>query len=138
MTGFVILILLVVVLPYVYRWLRPYIYRWMQRRAENYMRRAMGMPPRGKEGRSQDRPRQERGETRGRSRGARPGYGRSAYASADEPLIPKEYAEDVTFTEIHSYSEETVIGGEGGHVDVKVESQVSDAEIIEIKKGSRE
>lgn len=136
MAGFIILILLVVALPYVYRWLRPYIYRWMQRRAENYMRRAMGMPPRGKE-RKENRG-QGREETRGRSRGARSGhgsgYGRRAYASADEPLIPKEYAEDVAFTEIHSYSEDTVIGEEGGHVRVKVESQVSDAEIIEIKK----
>lgn len=133
MTGFIILILLVVVLPYVYRWLRPYIYRWMQRRAENYMRRAMGMPPRGKERkeeRSQGRSR-SRDESRGRSRG----YGQRAYASSDEPLIPKEYAEDVSFTEMHSYSEDTVIGEDGGHVKVKVESQVSDAEIIEIKRG---
>lgn len=134
MTGFVILILLVVVLPYVYRWLRPYIYRWMQRRAENYMRRAMGMPPRGKSDSNKKDRSQRREEARGRSRGEGPEYGRRAYASPDEPLIPKEYAEDVAFTEIHSYSEDTVIGEEEGHVRVKVESQVSDAEIIEIKK----
>lgn len=125
------MILLVVVLPYVYRWLRPYIYRWMQRRAENYMRQAMGMPPRGKSSKGSS----AGGQSRGRGQQTPPPFGRRTYASGEESLIPKEYAEDVTFTEIHSYSEETVIGEDDTHVKVKVESQVSDAEIIEIRKG---
>lgn len=51
----------------------------------------------------------------------------------EEPVIPKEYAEDVEFTEVRSYSEEEKIGGESS-IRYAHESQVSDAEIIEIKK----
>lgn len=134
------MILLAIVLPYIYRLLRPYIYRWMQRRAENYMRAAMGMPPRDKNAgrRRETGPRDE--AERSRETGRR--RERRGHAASGEPLIPKEYAEDVAFTEIHSYSEETVIGGDDGHVRIKTESQVSDAEIIEIeapsdKKGRR-
>ncbi len=61
--------------------------------------------------------------------------------SSSGPIIPKEYAVDVEFTEIHSYSEETVIhpdpaGGKQGkgffRKSTRIEEQVSDAEIIEI------
>ena len=63
------------------------------------------------------------------------------------PLIPKEYAEDVEYTEIRNYSSETVISGEGvTHEKAStrsfffrkgketLETQVSDAEIISITK----
>lgn len=56
-----------------------------------------------------------------------------AYSRADrrEPIIPKEYAEDVEFVEIKSFSEETVVTTEhksDGKERVVVESQVEDAE----------
>ena len=63
------------------------------------------------------------------------------------PLIPKEYAEDVEYTEIRSYSSETVIAGDETESKTKsprtsvfrkgkesIETQVSDAEIISITK----
>lgn len=59
------------------------------------------------------------------------------HSSSEGPIIPREYAEDVEFTEIHTYSEETVIGStangtrKGKEVE---EEQVSDAEIIEVIK----
>lgn len=126
MTGFLILILLVVGLPYLFRLLRPYILRWMQRRMDRYVRNAMGVPP--------DEKRHDR---RRRRQETPPPHPRQSRSGESEPLIPKEYAEDVTFTEIHSYSEDAVIADRGDHQRVKVESQVSDAEIIEIKSPSQ-
>lgn len=128
MSGLLILILIAIILPYAVRWARPYIYRWMQRRAENYMRQAMGMPPRDKTSeKSRKKNSSSRASYSSQSRDSRRSNGH-------EPLIPKEYAEDVTFTEIHSYSEDTVIGADDEGSYVKTESQVTDAEIIEIKK----
>ena len=87
------------------------------------MRRAYGMPPRDKERKSERR-----------QSSTPPPYGRRRTYRSNEPLIPKEYAEDVAFTEVHSYSEETEIGPKGDSTAVRTESQVSDAEIIEIRK----
>ena len=41
---------------------------------------------------------------------------------------------DVEYTEISSYSSDEAIASDGHDVRYKVESQVSDAEIIEIRK----
>lgn len=122
MTALIIIIILVLLWPYIWRRLQPYIMRWGQRRAEDYMRQAMGMPPRDK-----------RKSSAGSSRQTPPPppRGRKNARSSDE-IIPKEYAEDVDFTEYHSYSEETVIADDNGTTTFRRESQVSDAEIIEI------
>lgn len=125
MSGLIILLILVLVVPYLWRVLKPYIARWAQRRAENMLRRAMGMPPRDKQTQRKHAFRNSSGRNEGTSRYHR---GRTG------PLIPKEYAVDVDFTEIHSYSEDTVISGNGDHVKFRTECQVSDAEIIEIRK----
>lgn len=129
MLFLIILIILIFAWPHIWRWLQPYFYRWARRRTEDYMRRAMGMPPHG------------RGQSRGRKTS---GYGNASRGNArtssrrrhkeSGPLIPKEYAEDVEYTEIHSYSEESTIASDGARVSYVRESQVSDAEIIEIKK----
>ena len=124
MTGLLILFLLIIGVPYLWRWLKPYFYRWAQRRTEDYIRSAMGMPPRDKSG-----------SRRRQSPPPPPPYGRSSRGYADEgPIIPKEYAEDVEWTEVRSYSEETRIASDGKSARVITESQVSDAEIIEIRK----
>ncbi len=128
MSGLLILILIFIGVPLLWRWLKPYFYRWMQRRTEDYVRKAMGMPPREKKKKS-------RTEGGGQSYSASGAYGRRSnsrgyYSSG--PLIPKEYAVDVEYTEIRSYSSETTIASDGKHVKYKVESQVSEAEIIEI------
>lgn len=126
MSGLLILLLLFIGLPYLWRWLKPYFYRWMQRRTEDYVRRAMGMPPR-------DKSRSRRGQS-GRSYGAT-SSGRQQHHPSSGPIIPKEYAVDVEYTEIRSYSSEEEIASDGKNVSYTVESQVSDAEIIEIRKG---
>lgn len=121
MTALIVIILIFVVAPYIWRWLQPYFYRWAQRRAENYMRQAMGMPPRDR-----------KGSSRSKSRQTPPPPPRGRRGSSTDGIIPKEYAEDVEYTEFHSYSEETVIADERGKTSYRSESQVTDAEIIEI------
>lgn len=130
MSGLLILILLFIGFPYLVRWLKPYFYRWMQRRTEDYVRKAMGMPPRDK---SKSRSRQSYSSS-GQSSSSYGQHGDRRHSSG--PLIPKEYAVDVDYTEIRSYSSEEVIASDGNNVCYTVESQVSDAEIIEIRKDS--
>ena len=51
------------------------------------------------------------------------------------PIIPKDYAEDVEFVEIKSYSEETVVRRDAapdGGERIVVESQIEDVEFTEI------
>lgn len=93
------------------------------------MRNAMGMPPRDK---SRQSSRQTSSSGRSHYRGASTGQKRRQPSGG--PVIPKEYAEDVEYTEIRSYSEDTVIADDGGELHYASESQVSDAEILEIKK----
>lgn len=131
MLFLIIIIILIFAWPYIWRWLQPHFYRWAQRRTEDYVRRAMGMPPHGR--------RQSRASGQSRSTYGNSTRGNAATSSrrrhkATESVIPKEYAEDVEFTEIHSYSEESVIASDGKSVSFVSESQVSEAEIIEIKK----
>lgn len=104
----------------------------MQRRTEDYVRSAMGMPPRDK----------KKGKTGGRqSYSSNGSYSTGSQSERNRrhgypsgPLIPKEYAVDVEYTEIRSYSSEETIASDGHTVSYKIESQVSDAEIIEIRK----
>lgn len=123
MTGLIVILLLVFGFPYIWRILKPYLIRWAQRRTEAYMRKAMGMPPHGGQPRAQEEYfRRRRYASDRRRRGG-------------APIIPKEYAEDVEFTEIHSYAESA--SADTRHkMRFSYESQVSDAEIIEIEKDS--
>ena len=133
MAGLLILILIFIGVPLLWRWLKPYIFRWAQHRTEDYVRSRMGMPPRD---RSDSRSRQRQSYS---SSGEYSGEGYSSYSNGNRsrrqryyssgPLIPKEYAVDVEYTEIRSYSSENA-----DRVRYTVESQVSDAEIIEIRK----
>lgn len=132
MSGLLILILIFIGFPIIWRWLKPYFFRWMQHRTEDYVRNAMGMPPRDKSKKQSSR-RQSYSSSGAYSSG---GYGQRTRGRGHSsgPLIPKEYAVDVEFTEIRSYSSEEIIASDGNNVSYKVESQVSDAEIIEIRK----
>ena len=132
MSGLLILILIFIGVPLLWRWLKPYFFRWAQRRTEDYVRRQMGMPPRDKS-RARSQRRQSYSSADGNSRGSYGGQYRERYHSSG-PLIPKEYAVDVEYTEIRSYSSEEAIASDGKRVRYTVESQVSDAEIIEIKR----
>lgn len=128
MTGLGIL-LLVVVFFWIF-W--PMISRWLKRkaieRAEDYMRASMGMPPRDKSKKSETNQRNYKQGFYNQRRNSHDSGRRN-----DEPIIPKEYAEDVEFTETKEYSasydEKHKESYESFH-----ESQISDAEWTEIKK----
>ncbi len=132
MSGLLILILIFIGLPIIWRWLKPYFFRWMQHRTEDYVRNAMGMPPRDKS-KNRSGSRQSYYSSGAHSSGSY-GQGRQRGRYSSGPLIPKEYAVDVEYTEIRSYSSDETIASSGNSVRYKVESQVSDAEIIEIRK----
>lgn len=133
MSGLLILILIFIGFPIIWRWMKPYLFRWAQHRTEDYVRRQMGMPPRDKNKSS-------------RSGGGRQSYSSSGFSNSGSgnrrhggyyssgPIIPKEYAVDVEYTEIRSYSSEETIASDRRGIRYTVESQVSDAEIIEIRK----
>ena len=132
MSGLLILILIFIGVPLLWRQLKPYFFRWAQRRTEDYVRRQMGMPPRDRQ-KSRSQQRQSYSYSGAYSSDSYGGR-RHTRGHASGPLIPKEYAVDVEYTEIRSYSSEQSIASDGRQVRYTVESQVSDAEIIEIKR----
>lgn len=115
-TFLIILIIIVLLWPVLMRWLRGY----MARRAENYLRSRMGMPPRD------DSRRRRRGGT-----SAKPERPENERRPA-EPIIPKDYAVDVEFTEVKDYSEADLLKSNPDGT-VYHESQVEDAVYTEIK-----
>lgn len=128
--GIILIVILVVYLlwPSILRWLR----RMMMRRAEDYMRRMTGMPPRpdSREGRRRSR---DAGQERRRTaeRGPR--------NNGDALRAMREVAQDVEFTETIDYSEETEITGEGRVRQKRTcrEEQVTDAEFTIIDDSSK-
>lgn len=129
-------------MPLLRRWLLPWIQRYMARKAEDMIRRQMGMPPREKKSW-----RQRRAEAKQQSAG---GADRQYHADgasrkgrrtqkSDEPIIPREYAEDVEFVEIKEFENievaaETVDDkGRKTSRRERVETQISDAEWVDIK-----
>lgn len=115
-TFLIILIIIVLLWPVLMRWLRGY----MARRAENYLRSRMGMPPRDD---SRRRPR--------RGASAKPERPENEHRPT-EPIIPKDYAVDVEFTEVKDYSEADLLKSNPDGT-VYHESQVEDAVYTEIK-----
>lgn len=115
----------------------------MANRAEDYIRKTTGMPPRpgSREARRQEKARPTDSgspNARGGQRDPR-SRGRQYYRPGDGPIIPKEYAEDVEFTETIDYSETTIAGDDArGRTAVYHESQVSDVEWEEVKTSGRE
>ena len=127
------MILIFIGVPLLWRWLKPYFFRWAQHRTEDYVRQQMGMPPRDRSKSNRDSRRQSYSSAGSYSSGGS-GNRRSSRGGWTGPLIPKEYAVDVEYTEIRSYSSDETIASDGKTVKYKVESQVSDAEIIEIRR----
>ncbi|MCH5239194.1 MAG: hypothetical protein J1F38_03135 [Muribaculaceae bacterium] len=126
-------ILILVVLFFWIVW--PFIARWLKRkaieRAEDYMRASMGMPPRDKKSSKRDNNYSESQTFYQRER-KNP---RESSKSRNNPIIPKEYAEDVEFTEIIEFSEETIISKKNKeNINIYHESQISDVEWTEVKK----
>ena len=129
------LALLIIILVVCWPWIRQYAARFAARRAEDFIRRQMGMPSRKEE----ERMRKGRGtrdkgqEGRGARARRHPGHN-----PADGPIIPKEYAVDVEYTEVREYSSETEISGSDGKrrrksSEFKEEEQVEDVKFTEIK-----
>ena len=77
------------------------------------------MPPPPKQERNKKEKTQQRQEHR--------------HHGAHHPIIPKEYAEDVEFIETIDYSETDVISHKDDSTEIYHESQISDAEWVEIK-----
>lgn len=112
----------------VYPLVLPYVKRWMQRRLqkkfENMMRQAMGMPPEDDKKKHKRNKKEEASSSQSYN---------SGYAHGKEPIIPREYAEDVEFVEIKTQSESVEIHSDDKGVSYTVESQVSDVEYTIIK-----
>ncbi len=133
-----LLTLIIILIPLLLWLLRPLIGRWIrrtiERKAEDMLRRAAGMPPRDKKQRSnntsaEDDSSYDSGGYRSSSRHA--GYG---YKKYDSPKIPREYAEDVEFTEYRDYSSDTKIRtSDNGEQSIVIEKQVTDVQWEEIK-----
>lgn len=142
-TFLIILIIIFVAGPFLIRLLLPYIQRWAAGKMEDQLRRRMGMPSRKEEQRM--RREAERRQTSDARRSADEGrYGTQRPSESRRrrryhhtgPIIPKEYAEDVEFTEIKTF-EQTEISGVGDDRTQQREwheSQIEDAEYIEVKK----
>lgn len=130
-----IILILILCWPTIRKWSA----RFVANRTEDYIRRATGMPPRpgSREERRQAKQNAQSGSaSRQSSRRSNSSTRRTNTTStpSNEPLIPKEYAEDVEFVETINYSE-TVIGATSsdGRNTVYHESQVSDVEWEEIR-----
>ena len=137
MKGLGILILVVLAI-----WLLwPLISRWLQRKAsektEDFLRNAMGMPPRpgSRKARKMEKEQRKAAGQYQRSRGGER-YG-NRYYGRRESIIPKEYAEDVEFVEITDHSSTNSRLDERGEQKIYHESQVSEAEWVEIKTSTK-
>lgn len=112
---------------------RRWLFRFMQRRAEDYLRRSMGMPSRKEEQRARrkaSRPASRPDDTSGFAFRARR-RGEPGPFDAPERIVPPEYAEDVKFTEYRDFGTGPVSSGR--KVEFRCESQVEDVDFVEIR-----
>ena len=128
MRGLGILILVVVFFWVVWPWISKWLKKKAAEKAEDYVRRSMGMPPRDHKKKTTGYESQEQYYRRQR----RNPFGPDRYT--DEPIIPKEYAEDVEFTETKEFSADTSRFRSENKVETYHESQISDAEWTDVKK----
>lgn len=128
----VIIFLLIVMGPFLQRVLGPWLQRWMMGKFEDRMRRMAGMPTRKEERKANRRARTREKEGAERFRQAAGGSRKRASSAAD---ALREYAEDVEYVEVKSYSQEVEINQdpETGRTTVVMEEQVEDAVFEEIK-----
>ncbi len=124
----IIIFALYLLYPVISRWLGPIIQRWLMRKAVEKFARNAGFDMPGMGGKSAKKENKKSGR-KSQSYQTPP---RQRPQSHGEHIIPPEYAEDVEFVEIKSYSEEVTIGED--RRQVKVEQQVTDAEILEITR----
>lgn len=127
MKGLAIFFLVVAVIWFV----TPFIFRWAKRKAterlEDYLRAQFGLPPRQKEKKGRKNKKKATNSSSSDTSGRRA-------PKREGPIIPKEYAEDVEFIEIRDYSESEIRIHTRKNTKIYHESQVSDADWVEIKK----
>lgn len=122
------ILIIIIVLVAIWPVLRPYVARWMQHRTEDTIRRMMGMPSRKEEKKAR-----RRAEKEAQSNQASRRQYKSPHPQG--PIIPKEYAEDVEYTEYKEYTrKETVINADKTSFH---ESQVEDVEYKEVRKQTK-
>lgn len=137
---FFIIILIILLLPLVWPYIRRAISSYMMGKMEDRMRRMMGMPTRAEEKKARkeqekaEKKREERGEPSGfRFRGHTRNH--NVGNPAEDLRMMRLYAEDVEFVEIREYSAEIHFeqDKESGKIKIKYEEQVSDAEFVVIR-----
>ncbi|MDE7343306.1 MAG: hypothetical protein K2N19_04740 [Muribaculaceae bacterium] len=121
---------------------------WIQRRAEeklaDFLRAQMGMPS-AKEQRKAQKAAEKAARRNGESSGSywtRPAQPRQPRYPSGSPIIPKEYAVDVEFTEIREFQQTTILDSAAAKENssstsshrkrIKEEGQVSDVEYTDI------
>lgn len=113
---------------------------WSQRRMvdkmEDLFRESMGMPTAKEERRRRKQAEKEARRNNGFTRQNQEAPSRDPFQQKPDSILPKEYAEDVEFTEYKEYSSSSTIKSKSddAETEIKVESQVSDVEFTEIKK----
>lgn len=117
----------------------PVISRWfgrfMANRAEDMMRRMMGMPTRKEERRRQSA--KSGSEYRGRTRSDRSGQ-RNSGKETDPAVEMQNVAVDVEYTEYIEYESEEINVKDDKRIRYEREEQVSDVEYVEVKRESQE
>lgn len=133
MWVFLIIILAIILFwPAISRWLRGFI----SRRAEDSIRRMMGMPSRKEE----EKMRRKRDSSGRQQKKTKTPEQNSREADRQEALRSmKDNAMDVEYTEYKEFSQTRIaVEDEKGDTTVYTESQVTDVEFIEIKESNNQ
>ena len=134
--GIFLIILIVVVLcwPWISRYLSRMVSNFMSHRAEDMMRRMMGMPSRKEERKNA---RRKESEQRRGTTGATSARAYRKHGQAGHPAeLMKKVAEDAEYVEIKEFESTTIIEDDGATRRIYHEEQVSDVEYTEIKTRS--
>lgn len=134
MTFLIIIILLVILWPWITKWVKGF----MSRRAEDAIRRMMGMPSRKEEQRKRKENEKKQASTSRRNKRKAAEQEREADRQ-DALRSMKENAVDVEYTEYKEFSQtEIAVEDEKGNTRIYTESQVTDVEFVEIKEPKNE
>lgn len=118
-------------MPWIMKKLSGWFGRFMAGRAEDMMRRMMGMPSR-KEEKRRARKNRKTGKEKNRTYSGASENAPSRSAPAAEMM--QSVAVDVQYTEIKEFDSTTIVEDDGKSASVYHEEQVTDVEFIEIKE----
>ena len=130
MTFLIILIIIVILWPWITKWVKGF----MSRRAEDAIRRMMGMPSRKEEQRRRKENEKKQASTERHNK--RKAAAQEREADRREAVRSmKENAVDVEYTEYKEFSQtEIAVEDAEGNTRIYTESQVTDVEFVEIKE----